>query len=187
MADIIVHEIQHKNVKIACKAGNITRSTAEVALVSSTPQYPMDVGASKAIALAGGQTFHERRLVAIDYARNNDESYITIDTEDIVEIPFKYVIVIPVRGRNRSSMRVIYRQAIKAAIDSEMSSVVMPLLGCGGLNIQVNRATQELLEAILTFSSFGNLTAISFIDINVQSMERLGQLFDTIPSMLPDP
>uniref|UniRef100_A0A914PQD4 Uncharacterized protein n=1 Tax=Panagrolaimus davidi TaxID=227884 RepID=A0A914PQD4_9BILA len=57
MADIIVHEIQHNNVNIVCKTGSIARSVADVALVSSTPQYTMDVGAAKAIALAGGQRF----------------------------------------------------------------------------------------------------------------------------------
>uniref|UniRef100_A0A7E4UUN1 E3 ubiquitin-protein ligase n=1 Tax=Panagrellus redivivus TaxID=6233 RepID=A0A7E4UUN1_PANRE len=172
--------VDFHGVTFSFHAGNIATFDADTAVVSSDPQFSMRNGAARAISDRGGLPFRAAFEVAL---ATNDRDYLVIDVSEIDTLSFTNIIVIPVRARHRNSMRVIYRMALKAAIDNGHERVVMPLIGCGGFHISVHQGCRDLKEAVSTFSQFGPIRDICFIDTSSGTTDELAQMFESLDDL----
>uniref|UniRef100_A0AC34RGN9 E3 ubiquitin-protein ligase n=1 Tax=Panagrolaimus sp. JU765 TaxID=591449 RepID=A0AC34RGN9_9BILA len=169
----LVGQYDYKGSIIKFYKSDITEIRTDVVLVSSDVGFSMSVGAAAALRHAGGSYFEEQLDRAKDV--HGGERILSINCPGIGNLRCKKVLIIPIRAKSRHSMRAVYREALKALIDTEEPIVMMTMIGCGGYKLDVRSAARDLYEAILTFSSFQNIKELILVD---KSRRTIASVFE---------
>jgi len=166
----VIGNYDYRGTNVGFYVGPIDKIEGSVVVVSSDDRLTMNFGAAHALLVAGGPEFSEALYAAKLFYTSGP---LSIDCSMVDSLQFRKVLVIPLKHRNRHSMRTVYREALKIMIDSGETVGVMPLIGCGGYNLPISVACREMCEAISSFTNLRQISQLKFVDISRRTMEQL--------------
>ncbi|KAI1707865.1 macro domain-containing protein [Ditylenchus destructor] len=167
---VVLYNGAFQGVELSCVMGDVTESDLDAIVVSCDPEFKLNQGLVKAVAQAAGPQFSASVKTA---TRGSHTDVVSVAASGTLKC--KHVILVPLRNQiHQSRLDSAYSIAFQQAAQLGISSLCVPPIGSGSLNMCLEDVADFVAQALQSCSDFGTLKKIQFIDLNCFSMNVFG-------------